>query len=86
MAMLAAENGRGRILEMLLQNGADVTISSHDGKTAQMVALRKGYLGIAQLIVDHILRGSEYVETNRMCVLHAVWQSHRIDECEMYAH
>jgi hypothetical protein len=50
---LAASNGHGRIVRLLMDHGADSSIVNHEGFTASDLARLRGHDGVAQMIDAH---------------------------------
>ena len=50
LLMLAALHGRGDIVELLVQSGADARSSNQFGDTAETLAISKGHHSVAQTL------------------------------------
>ena len=50
--MIASEKGYLRIVQLLIDSGADINHQDIDGRTALMISSGKGYLPIVQLLLD----------------------------------
>jgi len=49
--MYASQKGRIKVVEALLNNGADVNARTTDGKTALQFASKKGYAEVKELLI-----------------------------------
>ena len=50
--MMAAQNGHGVIVELLLSKGAGVNRVASDGITLLLTAVQRGFLGIVELLLS----------------------------------
>ena len=48
--MKAAENGHDKCVQLLINNGADITLKNNDGKTALQIAKDWGYQNCVKLL------------------------------------
>ena len=50
--MIAVLNGRSRVVGILLDKGANVSIASAEGVTALRISVEKGYLNLTRMLID----------------------------------
>ena len=51
--MYAASEGHERVVELLMQHGAEVELQDNDRWTALMVAARSGHERVVELLLQH---------------------------------
>lgn len=50
--MVAADRGFSRIVRVLMDNGAEVSVSARDGNTALISAAQRGHLAVVQMLLE----------------------------------
>jgi ankyrin repeat protein len=73
----AAENGYAEMVELLLSEGADVTVADKDGWTPLIAASSKGHLDVVRLFLDNGAEVNLKDKTARAAISYAAGGGHR---------